>query len=75
MGKVLDKVERNLRDRVDALWNIPRNARAMVDDLINYTRERRPIKGVTSALKKVGEGTLDAIQAQFDITRRWFERG
>ena len=65
------RIKTNLRDRVNALMDIPNNAVSMVETVISLTKETKPVQGVLEATKKAGEGTLEFLKKQCEITRRW----
>jgi hypothetical protein len=65
------RIKANLKDRVYAFMDIPNNAVAMVETVISKTKETKPVQGILEAAKKVGEGTLEFLRKQCEITRRW----
>lgn len=65
------RIKTNLRDRVNAFMDIPNNAVSMVETIISKTKETKPVQGIIEATKKLGEGTLEFLRKQCEITRRW----
>lgn len=71
MSEVVSKVSTNLKDRFNALTKVPETAKNTLmgtkDELMNL----RPGKAATHLLKKLGDGTIEFVDEQLDITRRW----
>jgi hypothetical protein len=65
------RIKTNLRDRVNALMDIPNNMVTMVEVVISQSKETKPVQGILEAAKKAGEGTLEFLRKQCEITRRW----
>jgi hypothetical protein len=65
------RLKTNLRDRVNALMDIPNNAVTMAETMISKTKETKPVQGVIEAAKKAGDGSLEFLRKQCEITRRW----
>jgi len=65
------RLKTNLKDRVYALMDIPNNSVDMVETIIAKSKETKPIQGIIEAAKKAGEGVLEFLRKQCEITRRW----
>lgn len=70
-GEWATKVKDNLRDRLNAVTVIPENCVSMAETFMRETKETKPLQGLFEALKKVGNGTLEFLRRQCEITRRW----
>jgi hypothetical protein len=67
----LGRVKSNLKRRVDAVTLIPDNVTDMFTVAATYTKETKPVQGILEAAKKVGDGTLNFLKRQCEITREW----
>ena len=71
MPEVFEKATKNFKDRFQALIGIPENAKDMVLIAKDELMDLRPGKAVVHVIKHVGDGVLDMVEEQLDITRRW----
>jgi len=71
MPEVVDKVQKNLKDRVSAITAVPETAKNTLMEAKEEFMDMRPAKAATTVLKRVGDGVLTMIDEQLDITRRW----
>jgi len=66
-----EKVKVNLKRRVDAITQIPDNVTDMVSTIADYTKRTKPVQGILEAGKKLGNGVLNFLKTQCEITREW----
>jgi hypothetical protein len=65
------KIKSNLKRRVDAITMIPDNVTDMFSVLADNIKATKPVQGVIEAAKKLGDGTLNFLKRQCEITREW----
>jgi hypothetical protein len=70
-GEYVNRVTSNMRDRFTAITDIPNNVVGMAETVIRKTRETKPVQGILEAVKKIGDGTIEFLRKQCEITRRW----
>jgi hypothetical protein len=71
MAEILRKVQNNVRDRVNALNLIVEGAEKDVSSFIDHLLKLEPAQAVTDFGKAKGEGVLNFVEKQAEITRRW----
>jgi len=71
LGIETTRIKSNLKRRVDAITVIPDNVTDMFTTVADYTKRTKPVQGVIEAGKKLGEGVLNFIKTQCEITREW----
>ncbi len=71
MPEIVDKVTKNVKDRFQAILGVPEEGKSTLiaakDELMNL----QPAKAVVTILRRAGDGVLDMVDEQLDITRRW----
>lgn len=65
------QIKANMRERLDAIKLIPDNFGRIADAVVTNLTALKPVKALTDTGKLLGEGTLDFVQRQADITRKW----
>jgi len=70
-GEYTAKIKSNLKRRVDAVTLIPDNVTDMFSILADYTKATKPVQGILEVGKKVGDGVLNFLKRQCEITREW----
>jgi hypothetical protein len=65
------KIKSNLKRRVDAVTMIPDNVTEMFSVLADGVKATKPVQGILDATKKLGDGTLNFLKRQCEITREW----
>jgi len=73
MGEIIDKVQRNIRDRIEAVPELITTPIDTVTDGIDKLLELKPVKAVTTVAKKAGDAAIKFVERQAEITRRWVE--
>jgi len=71
MVELVRKVERNLRDRINAVPDLITTPIDTVAEGIDKLLELKPVKAVTTIGKKIGDGAIRFVEKQAEITRRW----
>lgn len=71
MPEVIEKLKTNLKDRFNAITKVPTAAVDTLKLAKDEAMDMRPGKAATTILKKAGDGFLDMVDEQLDITRRW----
>ena len=65
------QVKSNMSARVDALKVIPDNFAKEMDAIVTNMTQLKPVVAVCEAGKLLGNGVLEFIKTQADITRKW----
>lgn len=65
------QIKTNLRERVNAITLIPDNLGRMAEVVVEDLTSLKPVKALTDVGKLVGDGTLNFVQKQADVTRSW----
>lgn len=65
------QIKANVRERVNAIMFVPDNVVSMASTAVDDLTSLKPVKAVTDTGKLLGNGLLDFVQKQADITRKW----
>jgi hypothetical protein len=68
-----EKVQSNIRDRVTAVNLIVEGAQKDISSVMNRLRKLELARAFTDFGKYKGEGVLNFVEKQAEITRRWVE--
>jgi len=71
MPEIFGKVKSNMRERINA---VPDLITKPIDTLVESAGKvvsLQPVKAVTYAIEHAGDGAVNFINKQADITRRW----
>jgi len=71
MPEIVDKVERNLRDRAARVRTTISTEITVVKTAISDLLALKPVKAVTGFVKGTVDNVAEGINTQADITRRW----
>lgn len=71
MGEIVSKVERNIKDRIDAVPDLITTPIDTITDGVDKLLELKPVQAVTTIAKRVGDGAIKFVERQAEITRRW----
>ena len=71
MADILRKVQNNVRDRVNSINLIVEGAEKDISSFIDHLLRLEPVQAVTEFGKAKGEGALNFVEKQAEITRRW----
>ena len=71
MSEVVSKVSTNVKDRFNAITKIPEAGKNTLMAAKEDVLALRPLKAIVTVLKGAGDGVLDAVDENLDITRRW----
>ena len=68
---MLEKVKSNVKARLETLKIIPENALGVVNTIVDGTLELKPVQAVAEGLQDLGNGVLQVIDKNAEITREW----
>lgn len=71
MPEIKEKVKSNVRERINAVSIVADNVSNAAGVFVDHLKKMEPVQAVCEAGKKAGDGTLEFIRKQAEITRRW----
>jgi len=71
MPDITDKVKSNMRERINAVAPLITTPFETILTGVKKVISMQPVKGVTYVLEHAGDGTVNFVNTQADITRKW----